>query len=97
MYHLAAKKVPFYDQESGEYKTPTEPNAYKFELFIHNFLPLCAEGKVGAVKVNRHEEFGPVKNANGDPNLPPANDSPLMALEMMSNLNVGMVTAKLDA
>jgi len=31
---------------------------------MHNFLPFCNDGKVGALKVSREEEFAPVKNAD---------------------------------
>ena len=43
---------------------PTECNGYKFELFLHNFLPMCSNGKCGALKVLREDEFAPVKNSN---------------------------------
>ena len=83
MYHVAHKKVAYWDGE--EVVTPQIPNAYKFELFLHNFLPLCSEGKVGAIKVEREEEFGPVKNAEG-------NDSPASALQLMRNSHLRMVS-----
>ena len=44
---------------------PSKENGYKFELFLHNFLPFCEAGKFGAIKVTRAEEFAPVKNADG--------------------------------
>lgn len=44
---------------------PSACNGYKFELFIHNFLPFCEPGKFGVMRVAREEEFGPVKNAEG--------------------------------
>lgn len=65
MYHVAHKKVAYY--ENGQVIKPETPNAYKFELFLHNFLPMCSEGKVGAIEVEREEEFGPVKNKSGEP------------------------------
>lgn len=45
---------------------PEKPNAYKFELFIHNFLPFCEPGKFGVLIVPREEEFAPVKNAEDE-------------------------------
>lgn len=81
MYHVAHKKVPYFDKEAGELVQPTDPNAYKFELFLHNFLPFCADGKVGALKVDRHLEFAPVKNADVPDEL--AIDSPAMAKNLL--------------
>ena len=93
MYHVAHKKVAYYDQETKQSVAPTEPNAYKFELFLHNFLPMCSDGKVGALKVNRNEEFGPVKNADGPEGEALVNDSPSMALKLISDSNKDMVRA----
>ena len=61
---MAHKKVESYDPRTGRADKPSSNNAYKFELFIHNFLPFCQDGRVGALKVSREEEFAPVKNAN---------------------------------
>ena len=80
MYHVAHKKVAYYDNEAQEFITPEEPNAYKFELFLHNFLPFCSDGKVGALKVDRHLEFAPVKNADKEGEL--VADSPAMAKKL---------------
>lgn len=65
LYHKAFKKIAYYDSESKTTIAPKTPNAWKFELFIHNFLPFCEAGKLGVLKVKREEEFGPVKNAEG--------------------------------
>ena len=63
--------------------TPDKENAYKFELFLQNFLPLVEDGKLGAVLVERHEEFAPVKNANGPQGNEPVSDSPEKARIML--------------
>ncbi|TNV79192.1 hypothetical protein FGO68_gene5121 [Halteria grandinella] len=65
LYHKAHKKVPFWDFEQNALIKPTAPNCWKFELFIHNFLPFCEPGSFGVLKVSREDEFGPVKNAEG--------------------------------
>lgn len=57
---------------------PETENGYKFELFLHNFLPFCDQGKFGALKVIREDEFGPVKNKDGE-----ATDTPTTARELM--------------
>jgi UDP-N-acetylglucosamine/UDP-N-acetylgalactosamine diphosphorylase len=62
-YHLARKKVPFYDPASGRRITPTVENALKFELFVFDALPLAERWL--AVSVDRADEFAPLKNATG--------------------------------
>lgn len=64
LYHKAFKKIEFYDKEQGVSRKPDSENAYKFELFLHNFLPFCNAGKFGVMCVDRADEFAPVKNAN---------------------------------
>ena len=68
LYHKAHKKVDFYDDEKGELVKPEAPNAHKFELFLHNFLPFVGDDKCGVLSVKREDEFAPVKNANAEPN-----------------------------
>src|SRR5438105_3295509 len=41
LYHKAHKKIPHWDAKLNQKVTPDVPNGYKFELFIHNFLPFC--------------------------------------------------------
>jgi UDP-N-acetylglucosamine/UDP-N-acetylgalactosamine diphosphorylase len=72
LYHKAFKKYTYLDADTGNRVTPTAPNSYKFELFIHNFLPFCEVGRFGVLRVPREDEFAPVKNAEG-------NDSPASA------------------
>ena len=62
-YHLARKKVPYYDHAHDTVITPTEVNALKFELFVFDALPLA--DKWLAVNADRADEFGPLKNASG--------------------------------
>jgi UDP-N-acetylglucosamine/UDP-N-acetylgalactosamine diphosphorylase len=59
--HTAHKKVPCFD--GGRMLEPDKPNAFKFEKFIFDALPL-AERAV-ALEFDRAEEFSPVKNATG--------------------------------
>ncbi len=80
LYHKAFKKIGYYDPETKTTVSPKAPNAWKFELFIHNFLPFCEPGKLGVLKVKREEEFGPVKNAEGV-------DSPQSARELIYSLS----------
>ena len=64
LYHVANKKGAYYDEETDTTVTPTEPNAYKLELFIHNFLAFV-DDKFGVLRVKREDEFAPVKNPPG--------------------------------
>lgn len=59
------------DPETWDEVTPDRENAWKFELFLHNFMPEVPDGKLGVLMVDRDTEFAPVKNADGaDPNKP---------------------------
>jgi UDP-N-acetylglucosamine/UDP-N-acetylgalactosamine diphosphorylase len=51
-HHVAKKKIPYMDTESGETIKPNKPNGIKLEQFA------CME-------VDRKEEFSPLKNAKG--------------------------------
>lgn len=62
-FHLAKKKVPYWDPATGEVVEPTKENALKFERFIFDVLPLAVHWC--AVETPRAEEFAPLKNANG--------------------------------
>ncbi len=64
--HRALKKVAHLDA-TGTHIDPAEPNAWKFERFLFDALPLAARALV--VETAREREFNPVKNASG-------NDSP---------------------
>jgi UDP-N-acetylglucosamine/UDP-N-acetylgalactosamine diphosphorylase len=62
-FHVARKKVPYFDPESGRTVTPKTENALKFERFIFDVLPRCQRWT--AVATSRKEEFAPLKNATG--------------------------------
>ena len=76
LYHKAFKKIEQWDGEAAV--KPDTENGYKFELFLHNFLPFCDQGKFGALKVLREDEFAPVKNKDGE-----KTDTPTTARELM--------------
>ena len=65
IYHKANKKMAYYDDKLGLIVEPEYQNAYKFELFIHQFLNFCEEGRFGVLCVDRQDEFAPVKNEEG--------------------------------
>lgn len=61
-FHIAKKKVPFVN-EAGERIEPKEENAFKFERFIFDLLPMAERAIV--VEVDPAEGFAAVKNAAG--------------------------------
>lgn len=71
-YHVAVKKANYLDV-SGNLVVAESPNAYKFEMFIFDSYEMFDE--VVVLRINRDEEFAPIKNAIG-------NDSPETALAM---------------
>lgn len=79
LYHIARKKIPYYDSESESTVTPDENNGIKLETFIFDVFPLS--DKMAIYDADRSEEFSPVKNMAGSPS-----DSPDTAREMISAL-----------
>ena len=71
-YHTAHKATNYID-ENNNYITCDKPNAYKFEKFI--FDGFKAFDRVLAFRVNKNEEFAPVKNKEGK-------DSPETAIKL---------------
>ena len=60
-YHPAFKKAN-YMNENGEIVIANEPNAYKFEAFIFDAFEQL--DNMSILRVNREEEFAPVKNSD---------------------------------
>jgi UDP-N-acetylglucosamine/UDP-N-acetylgalactosamine diphosphorylase len=82
-FHVAHKKVPYCDA-AGQLINPDKENAYKFERFIFDALPLAKKALV--LETDRVREFNPVKNANGD-------DSPETARAALASLFHGWLRA----
>lgn len=61
-FHLANKKVAHITPD-GEVHEPTEPNAYKFEMFVFDSLPFAQNPVI--IETARADDFSPVKNAEG--------------------------------
>lgn len=74
-YHTAIKKTNFVNAQ-GEIVTPDKPNAYKFEAFIFDAFKYF--DSMAILRVERSEEFAPVKNKDGE-------DSPATARELFMN------------
>jgi UDP-N-acetylglucosamine/UDP-N-acetylgalactosamine diphosphorylase len=60
--HRVRKIVPHVDADGGTV-TPPAPNAWKFETFLFDALPLATRAVV--LEVDRAKEFAPVKNRTG--------------------------------
>ncbi|WPK24439.1 hypothetical protein PUMCH_001713 [Australozyma saopauloensis] len=67
-FHIAKKKIPCLDLETGEYVKPTEPNGIKLEQFIFDVFLSVELEKFGCLEVDRAEEFSPLKNSNAATN-----------------------------
>ncbi len=78
-YHRAHKPVPCLDLAGQHIEPdPSAKNAFKFEQFIFDSLPLAATALV--VEADRAAEFNPVKNHSGA-------DSPETSRQAISRLN----------
>lgn len=62
-YHVANKKITYFDPLTRETVKPSSPNGIKLELFIFDVLPYTKRFTV--VESRREEEFSPLKNKNG--------------------------------
>ncbi len=61
-WHRAFKKVSYVDQ-AGHLISPEQPNAYKFESFVFDALPLADHSII--LEIERADQFAPIKNASG--------------------------------
>lgn len=79
-FHIARKKVPYWDVETQQNVEPSEPNAIKFERFIFDLLPLAENAIV--VEADKATSFAPVKNADTE-----SFDTPSTARSAMVDLH----------
>lgn len=61
-YHRAFRKNAFVNSE-GMKEVPSMPNVYKFEQFV--FDAFSYFNKIALLRVNKEEEFAPIKDFNG--------------------------------
>ena len=61
-YHRAFKKNPFVNEE-GMKQVPESPNTFKFETFIFDAFAYFDDNTL--LRVNKEDEFAPIKDFNG--------------------------------
>ncbi|EPE06673.1 udp-n-acetylglucosamine pyrophosphorylase [Ophiostoma piceae UAMH 11346] len=64
-HHVARKKIPYADLESGELVKPVKANGIKLEQFVFDVFPQLPLAKFACLEVRREDEFSPLKNARG--------------------------------
>ncbi|KAK0657166.1 nucleotide-diphospho-sugar transferase [Cercophora newfieldiana] len=64
-HHVAKKKIPYADLQTGENVKPTAVNGIKLEQFVFDVFPMLELNKFACLEVRREDEFSPLKNAKG--------------------------------
>lgn len=82
MYHVARKKIPYYDSATKGTVKPVANNGIKLESFIFDVFPLST--RMAVLDVAREDEFAPVKNPPGADT-----DSPDTARRLFSDVAKG--------
>ncbi|AMD21713.1 HFL143Cp [Eremothecium sinecaudum] len=67
-YHVARKKIQYYDPERDTIVKPDTINGIKLEQFIFDVFHTIPMEKFGCLEVDRSLEFSPLKSGPGSPN-----------------------------
>ena len=87
-FHIARKKIPTVDLETGETIKPTSPNGMKLEMFVFDVFPFTKS--LCVLEVPRREEFSPLKNAPGSAaDCPETSRRDLLAQQKRWLINAG--------
>ena len=62
-YHKSLRTIQHIDPMTFETVYPAKENGWRFELFVHDILPLIPERKFGLLIVERATEYAPIKNS----------------------------------
>ncbi len=65
LYHIARKKIAYYDEATKSTVKPDSNNGIKLESFIFDIFPLSEQ--MAVLDCERDQDFAPVKNAPGSP------------------------------
>ncbi len=80
-FHIANKKIPYYDFKSEILVKPSSPNGIKLEQFVFDVFPNVTLDKFVCLEVLRDEEFSPLKNSDSA-----SNDNPTTSRESVLKL-----------